>query len=115
MPFQKGKSGNPGGRPKEKPFRDALRMEMLAAEKGSPCKATKGSLRWNARQLLEKGDVASIRELADRLDGKVPQAIVGDDDHAPVRITEIRRVIVQPGQDGNSSGDPPPPTAPPPS
>jgi Family of unknown function (DUF5681) len=32
MPFQKGKSGNPGGRPKEKPFRDALRMEMLAAD-----------------------------------------------------------------------------------
>ena len=31
MPFEKGKSGNPGGRPKGKPFRDALMMEIAAA------------------------------------------------------------------------------------
>jgi Family of unknown function (DUF5681) len=31
MPFEKGKSGNPGGRPKGKPFRDALMMEIKAA------------------------------------------------------------------------------------
>lgn len=86
MPFEPGRSGNPGGRPKEKPFRDALRMEMLAAANGEECLAPKGSLRWNARQLLEKGDATAIRELADRLDGKVPQAIVGDDEETPVRM-----------------------------
>lgn len=84
--WQPGRSGNPGGRPKEKPFRDALRLEMIAAEKGEECEAPKGSLRWNARQLLERGDPSAIRELADRLDGKVPQAIVGDDEHDPVRL-----------------------------
>lgn len=80
MPFEPGKSGNPGGRPKHKPFQEALRMEAIAAEKGEPCEAKPGSLRWNARKLLEQGDVPSIRELADRLDGKVPQGIVGGDE-----------------------------------
>lgn len=75
MPFEAGQSGNPGGRPKHKPFREALMMEALAAEKGEACEAKKGSLRWNARQLLEQGDVSAIREIADRLDGKATQAI----------------------------------------
>jgi hypothetical protein len=70
---------------KAKPFRDALRIEMVAAEQGQPCAAPKGSLRWNARQLLERGDPVAIREIADRLDGKVPQAIVGDDESDPIR------------------------------
>ena len=75
MTFQPGKSGNPGGRPKEKPFRDAIMIEAKAAENGQACEAKKGSLRWNARQLLEMGEVASIREIADRLDGKSTQAL----------------------------------------
>ncbi len=86
MPFEPGQSGNPGGRPKHKPFQEALRMETLSAERGEPCPAPVGSLRWNARKLLEQGDVPAIRELADRLDGKVPQAIVGDDNEAAIRV-----------------------------
>jgi hypothetical protein len=71
-------------------------MEALAAERGEVCLALPGSLRWNARQLLSQGDVQSIRELADRIDGKVPQALVGDDESDPINlVTEIRRVIVQ--------------------
>ena len=68
MPFLKGYSGNPGGKPKEKPFADALRMEIKAA--GGDHKA----LRKVARALLDKaedGDLQAIREVADRLDGKV--------------------------------------------
>lgn len=63
------------GRRQEKPFRDALRMEALSAERGDPCDAKPGSLRWNARKLLEQGDVPSIKELADRLDGKAVQQL----------------------------------------
>ncbi len=75
-----------------------MRMEALAAERGEECLAKKGSLRWNARQLLEQGDVPSIREIADRFDGKVPQAVVGDDEHDPINlVAEIRRTIVRPG------------------
>lgn len=72
-------------------------MEALAAERGDPCEAKPGSLRWNARKLLEQGDVPAIKELADRLDGKVPQAVVGDGDEDPINVVnEIRRVIVRP-------------------
>lgn len=93
MPFEKGKSGNPGGRKKGRPFAEALQMEIAAA--GDDHKA----LRKIARALLEKaadGDIAAIRETADRLDGKVPQAIVGDDEADPVTLlTKIERVIVK--------------------
>jgi len=67
MPFRKGQSGNPGGRPKHQQFKDALRAELAA--KGDDHKA----LRRIARALLDKageGDLAAIREVADRLDGK---------------------------------------------
>jgi len=95
MSFQPGQSGNPGGRPKAKPFKDALLIEALAAERGDACEAKPGSLRWNARQLLMQGDVQSIRELADRLDGKVAQAVVGDSESDPINIVQrIERVIV---------------------
>jgi hypothetical protein len=54
-------------------------MEALAAENGEECVAPRGSLRWNARQLLERGEPASIAVIADRLDGKALQQIeVGD-------------------------------------
>lgn len=61
-----------GSENKDKPFREALRMEI--AEAGDSPK----SLRSVARALLEKaatGDVQAIKEVADRLDGKAPQAI----------------------------------------
>jgi hypothetical protein len=86
MAFEKGQSGNPGGRAKVKPFKDALMMEIRLIENGEDTPAPPGSLRWNARQLLMQGDVQSIKELADRLDGKVAQAIVGDDEGGPVQI-----------------------------
>lgn len=80
--------GNPNsrGQQRDKPFRDALRLEMKALENGEVIEHPKGSLRWNAQMLLMKGEINSIREAADRLDGKVPQAIVGDDDEAPIRV-----------------------------
>ena len=63
MAFKKGQSGNPGGRSKEKPFADALRMEIAAA--GEDHKA----LRRVAKVLIgqaEGGDIRAIRELADK-------------------------------------------------
>lgn len=91
MKFQPGQSGNPGGRPKSKPFKDALMMEALAAERGEKCYAKKGSLRWNARQLLIKGEVAAIREIADRLDGKVTQGISGPNG-GPIQTVDLTNV-----------------------
>lgn len=77
-----------GAQNKDKPFRDALRMEVASAEKGEDCVAHKGSLRHVARQLLIRAgeETTACREVADRLDGKVPQAVVGDNDLPPVRF-----------------------------
>jgi hypothetical protein len=87
--FQPGQSGNPGGKPKQKPFKDALLMEAKLAEAGEPSPAPKGSLRWNARKLLEQGDVSAIREIADRLDGKVPQGVIGGEPDDPAIAANV--------------------------
>ena len=82
---------NPRGQQRDKPFRDALRMEIAAA--GEDHKA----LRKVARALLTKaasGDVHAIREIGDRMDGKVAQAVVGDDRSGPIMIVTG---VIRPG------------------
>ena len=72
MTWKKGESGNPLGRAAEKPFADALRMEIKAAGDNHQ------KLREIARKLLEKaadGDMQAINCLADRLDGRPAQAL----------------------------------------
>ena len=49
----------------------------------------------------KEGDVPAIREVLDRVDGKVPQAVIGGDDDEPgiSLIHRIERVIVNaPGE-----------------
>lgn len=93
MAFQPGQSGNPKGRRQEKPFADALRMELLAA--GEDHKA----LRLVARKLIQcaqDGDGWAVKELLDRTDGKVPQGIIGGgEDDAPFLVSVIERRIVR--------------------
>lgn len=82
MAFEKGKSGNPGGKHKEKLFRNALMMELKSAGEDMP------DLREIARGLIERAKAADVatKEFIDRIDGKVPQAIVGDDEEAPFKV-----------------------------
>lgn len=84
-----------GRPPSEKTFANMLRVAIKEAHADGGDK-----LRKVADALVEKamtGDVPAIKEIADRLDGKVPQAVVGDDDSDPIRlITRIERVIVKP-------------------
>jgi hypothetical protein len=90
----------PGSVNKDKPFRDAIRMEALLAEQGEDTPAHPGSLRFIARELLKRAGVetAAAREIGDRLDGKPAQAIIGGDDDDPsVKVLhKIERVIVSP-------------------
>lgn len=82
-PFQPGQSGNPSGRPKTRPFKDALQKALQDAGDDSE------ALKTVAIALVLKaqgGDVPAIKEIADRLDGKVTQPISGDEDSAPLVI-----------------------------
>jgi len=77
-------NANSGGKA-VKPFRDALRMELAAV--GEDSKA----LRLIARQLIataSEGKMDAIKELADRIDGKVPQGVIGGDENDPAIKTE---------------------------
>lgn len=78
MPFTKGQSGNPGGKPKSKPFADMLRIAVNEATEDGGKK-----LRALADALVSKavaGDVQAIKEVADRLDGKPAQQIIASGD-----------------------------------
>lgn len=74
-----------GRPPKEKSFANMLNIAIKEAVEGSD----KTKLRAVADALVEKamsGDVQAIKEVADRIDGKVPQAVVGDAEHEPVTL-----------------------------
>lgn len=95
---------NSRGQQRDKPFRDALRMQIAAA--GDDHKA----LRDVADKLLAlamSGDMQAIKELADRIDGKVAQPVSGADGEPPINILhKIERIIVDP-QNRDSEGIPP--------
>lgn len=95
MPFEPGQSGNPGGRPKTaKEFRDALMVALKRTD------GDKVKLAQVAEALVEeaiKGNVPAAKEIADRIDGKVPQGVAGPDGEGPLEVLHrIERVIVDP-------------------
>jgi hypothetical protein len=102
-------AGRPkGAQNKDKPFRTALMLELKAAGEDMP------ELRRIARKLIERAaeNPTDCKELADRLDGKAPQAVVGDDEHDPIRaaVTVIENVIVK-AENADGGGVPTPPEA----
>jgi hypothetical protein len=96
--FKKGQpSANPGGEPKEKPMRDALRI-VLAEEV-----EIEGERKKKLRVIMEAlanramvGDVGAIREVLERIDGKIaqPQQHSGADGKGPIIVQ-----IVYPSKD----------------
>ena len=105
MTWKPGQSGNPAGGPgpQNKPYRDALRMEVKALANREMIKHPRGSLRSIAQARLLaacEGGRHRTREIADRLDGRVPQPHGGDNEGPPIRmiITGVPR-----------AGDPEPP------
>lgn len=89
---------NPKNRWSDKAWRDAIRVAVNRSDKGGK------KLAQLANALVTAGiagDVSALKEIGDRLDGKVPQSVVGgDDDSKPIRmIAEVRRTIVDPKAD----------------
>ena len=92
MPFQKGNKANPNGARKSRQFYNMLNV-ALSDEKKNP-----RALRKIADKLIaeaQKGEAWAIKELADRLDGKPAQMIVGDEEQPLTLIGKIERVIVE--------------------
>jgi len=97
MAFQPGESGNPGGRAKAKPYKEALLRVLMREEGDMPAgKTYLDKMATKHVQTALDGDVPAIRDIADRLDGKPAQSIVGgDEDDNPINmIHRIERVIV---------------------
>ena len=82
-----------GGKGQDKVWSDAIRIAALEHVKGR--KGPK-KLRGAATKLVDlalSGDMAAMKEMGDRLDGKAAQALVVA---AEVTITTIERKIVDP-------------------
>lgn len=93
-PFEKGQSGNPGGRPKA-----VLEIQEL-------CRALtpKGVKRLEA--IIDSDDaphaaqVAAVREIFDRAWGKAPQAITGEGGEGPAQVL-LKIITGVPRADGD--------------
>lgn len=100
MPFPKGVSGNPDGRRKNRPWRDAIDRAVKRAQTGKVDYLALDALADALVAAGMAGEVNALKELGDRLDGKVPQAIVGDSDEDPINVVnKIVREIVRPQPD----------------
>lgn len=82
-----------GATNKDKPFRAAIVRALRIAD-DDPEKLDK--IAQALVNAASEGKMDAIREIADRLDGKPAQAIIGDDDEDPVQIAVIKRIIVKP-------------------
>src|SRR5215831_16925303 len=75
----------PRGQQRDKPYREALRMELAAA--GDNMKKLRAIARVHIAR-CEAGDMQAIKDLADRLDGKPAQILDLNDPDKP-KITKI--------------------------
>lgn len=76
MAFEKGKTGNAGGRPKEKAFADAVRVAVNRVDETDAEKRKK--LMILADKLVTcalAGEGWAMQQIADRLDGKPAQSV----------------------------------------
>lgn len=91
--FKPGESGNPKGGSRAKLFLDALNRAVVQDDGKR--------LRQAAEKLLTlagKGEPWAMQMLAERLDGKVSQAITGEGG-GPIQFEQIARTVIDPAKD----------------
>jgi hypothetical protein len=93
MPFQPGQSGNPSGTKPNKPWREAINRALARAEQSGDFKDL-NKLADRLLELASTGDIAALKEVGDRLDGRPAQAIVGGDDgDSPIQVETLVKYI----------------------
>jgi len=78
-----GQPGNKNSTKEKRLFADAVRR-LAIQQNGKELREVIESLFASAKA----GEVPAIKEIADRLDGRVPQAIVGPD-NGPIQVLEV--------------------------
>ncbi len=113
MTFAPGQSGNPGGKTKsQKMFRDALVVALKRASADGVEAIQKVADELVAAAIADR-NVQAIREIGDRIDGKVPQAIGGAEDLPAIATkTEVVYTIVDPANSNLSAAGVPTATEP---
>ena len=104
MPFKTGRIANPTGINRRKPWADAVRIVMNEVDP----ETQRPRLLLLAERLLSvalTGDMAAIKEIGDRLDGKPAKAVIADSDRSielTVRWLTAAEVktLPKPGEDG---------------
>jgi hypothetical protein len=74
MPFQRGQSGNPSGKRKDLPWREALMRAIKRKAAGDDAQALERVADAVVQAAIE-GDMTAAKEIGDRLDGKPVQAV----------------------------------------
>ncbi len=100
--WKPGQSGNPAGGRKHKAYREALERNLALLGKGD-AKATLDRIAAAHITRCEQGDMGAIKEFADRMDGRVPQAIIGSNEDPAIAVTAIVRTIVEPSDSDSQS------------
>jgi ribosomal protein L17 len=109
--WQKGQSGNPGGRPKRKwTFAGLIEQELkktLKTTKGGKIKARKAVI-GKLIMLAVDGDLAAIKEIMNRLDGMPKQALDVTSGNEPLFSDEqVKRIADRLASRGRESGNTP--------
>jgi ribosomal protein L17 len=100
--WKPGQSGNPAGRPKSLTLSEAYRRELAKIDETDPQKRTFAEVL--AEQMIVKaktGDVAALREVADRVEGKAKQTITLSTDRREQVERAIDRMISTAASDGH--------------
>lgn len=88
---------NPGGKPKQKIWREAILDALNTNPSGEPRNAQKLQAISEALIVAAKaGDLHAIKEIGDRIDGKVPQGLIGGSDEDKPLFPSTVEIILKP-------------------